>query len=54
LAKLLRKADHGIVFNQDIKDEAEVVFRHGCKLGVEGIVSKRRGSRICPAGHRIG
>jgi bifunctional non-homologous end joining protein LigD len=25
-------------------DDGEVVFRHACKLGLEGIVSKRKGS----------
>jgi bifunctional non-homologous end joining protein LigD len=45
LAKLLRAARVGLHFNEHIDDEpAEVVFRHACKLGFEGIVSKRRGS----------
>jgi ATP-dependent DNA ligase len=26
-------------------DDGEAVFRHACKLGLEGIVSKRKGSR---------
>jgi hypothetical protein len=26
-------------------DDGELVFRHACKLGLEGIVSKRLGSR---------
>ena len=25
-------------------DDAEIVFRHACKLGLEGIVSKRKDS----------
>jgi ATP dependent DNA ligase domain len=44
LAKLLRKADYGIFFTEHVEDEAEVVFRHACKLRLEGIVWKRRGS----------
>jgi ATP-dependent DNA ligase len=44
LVKLLRKADYGIFFNEHVEDEAAVVFQHACKLGLEGIVSKRRGS----------
>jgi bifunctional non-homologous end joining protein LigD len=44
LVKLLRKADHGIFLNEHVEDEAAIVFQHACKLGLEGIVSKRRGS----------
>jgi bifunctional non-homologous end joining protein LigD len=25
-------------------DDGDIVFRHACKLGLEGIVSKRKGS----------
>ena len=28
-----------------IADPGDVVFRHACKMGLEGIVSKRLGSR---------
>jgi len=42
---LLRKAGAGIQFNDHCGDlPAEIVFRHACKLGFEGIVSKRLGS----------
>jgi bifunctional non-homologous end joining protein LigD len=46
LAKvLLSKAGTGIQFNEHCDDlPADVVFRHACKLGFEGIVSKRLGS----------
>jgi len=45
LAKLLRRAKTGLVLNEHIEyDDAEMVFRHACKLGLEGIVSKRLGS----------
>ena len=44
LVKLLRKADYGIFLNEHVEDEAAIVFQHACKLGLEGIVSKRRGS----------
>jgi ATP-dependent DNA ligase len=30
------------VFSQDVDGDAAVMFRHACKLGPEGIVSKRR------------
>ena len=39
LPKSLRFAESDMEF-----DDAEIVFRHACKLGLEGIVSKRLGS----------
>jgi bifunctional non-homologous end joining protein LigD len=43
--RLLSKASVGIQFNEHCDDlPADVVFRHACKLGFEGIVSKRLGS----------
>jgi bifunctional non-homologous end joining protein LigD len=45
LASLLVKAGPGLRLNEHIEhDDGEVVFRHACKLGLEGIVSKRKGS----------
>jgi bifunctional non-homologous end joining protein LigD len=42
---LRRKAPAGIQFNDHCDDlPADIVFRHACKLGFEGIVSKRVGS----------
>jgi ATP-dependent DNA ligase len=35
----------GLVLNAVFHDPGPVVFEHACKLGCEGIVSKRRGSR---------
>ena len=34
-----------ITFSEAIDEEGAVVFAHACKLGLEGIVSKRAGSR---------
>jgi bifunctional non-homologous end joining protein LigD len=34
----------GIVLNQHFEEDGEIVFKHACKLGCEGIVSKRLGS----------
>jgi bifunctional non-homologous end joining protein LigD len=46
LRSVLAKAASGMRFNEHLEhDDAEVVFRHACKLGLEGIVSKRKGSR---------
>jgi bifunctional non-homologous end joining protein LigD len=46
LASMLRKAGPGLQFNDHLEHEdGDVVFRHACKMGLEGIVSKRLGSR---------
>jgi bifunctional non-homologous end joining protein LigD len=44
LAKLLRKAPVRLQLNEHIEEPGDIVFRHACKLGFEGIVSKRLGS----------
>ena len=46
LASILRTASPGIRLNEHIDTEdAAAVFRHACKLGLEGIVSKLKTSR---------
>jgi bifunctional non-homologous end joining protein LigD len=45
LAKLLSRAAPRIQFNEHIEEDGATVFLHACKLGLEGIVSKRKGSR---------
>jgi bifunctional non-homologous end joining protein LigD len=46
LASILRKARHGIRFNEHLEHDCGLtVFQHACKMGLEGIVSKRLGSR---------
>jgi bifunctional non-homologous end joining protein LigD len=45
LAKLLRGAKLGLQLNEHIAEPGDIVFRHACRLGLEGIVSKRLGSR---------
>jgi bifunctional non-homologous end joining protein LigD len=45
LASVLAKAGSGLRLNEHLEhDDGEVVFRHACKFGLEGIVSKRKGS----------
>ena len=44
LARLLRRAHPGIVFNEHYNGDGAIVFEHACALGCEGIVSKRLGS----------
>ena len=41
LEKLLSKSD-GIRFSEHIEGDGEVIFAHACRMGLEGIVSKRR------------
>src|SRR5262245_52587677 len=46
LASVLAKAGSGLRLNEHLEhNDGELVFRHACKLGLEGIVSKRLGSR---------
>jgi bifunctional non-homologous end joining protein LigD len=46
LASVLAKAASGLRLNEHLEHhDGELVFRHACKLGLEGIVSKRLGSR---------
>ena len=46
LASVLAKAALGLRLNEHLEHaDGELVFRHACKLGLEGIVSKRLGSR---------
>ena len=43
LASILKKAAPGLRFNEHLEhDDGETVFRHACKMGLEGIVSKRK------------
>ena len=44
LADLLRESHLSIVPNEFYEDDGAIVFREACKLGREGIVSKRLGS----------
>jgi bifunctional non-homologous end joining protein LigD len=44
LKKLIDDKHPGITFNRHFDVEGSVVFHHACKLGCEGIVSKRVGS----------
>jgi bifunctional non-homologous end joining protein LigD len=46
LAKLLHDSDSdlAVVLNKHYEEDGETVFREACRLGCEGIVSKRRGS----------
>ena len=45
LASIVAKASPGIRFNEHIEGDGPTVFAHACKMGLEGIVSKRLGSR---------
>src|SRR5262249_731849 len=44
LASIVAKAGPGIRFNEHIEGDGETFFRHACKLGLEGVVSKRKNS----------
>jgi bifunctional non-homologous end joining protein LigD len=46
LASVLAKATSGLRLNEHIEADGPTVFAHACKMGLEGIVSKRK--RIQP------
>ncbi len=48
LGKLVRGPHPGIVLNEVFEGDGDVLFEHACKLGCEGIVSKRLGSPYRP------
>ena len=54
LARLLRRPDLGIVLNEHYEGDDEIIFKQACKLGCEGIVSKRLGSLYGQGARRIG
>jgi bifunctional non-homologous end joining protein LigD len=41
LARLLRDTKSGILLNEHVAEDGPTVFEHACRLGAEGIVSKR-------------
>jgi bifunctional non-homologous end joining protein LigD len=43
LHKLLARPD-GVQFSENLSGDGERMFEHACKLGLEGVVSKRRES----------
>jgi bifunctional non-homologous end joining protein LigD len=46
LASILRKSRPGVRLNEHLEHDCGLmVFQHACKMGLEGIVSKRLGSR---------
>ena len=40
----MAKASPGIRFNEHTEGDGPTIFAHACKMGLEGIVSKRKGS----------
>ena len=45
LASVLARAAPGLSLNEHMEEDGAPVFAHACKLGLEGIVSKRKDSR---------
>jgi ATP-dependent DNA ligase len=41
LARMLRDMETGILVNEHVAEDGAIVFAHACRLGAEGIVSKR-------------
>ena len=60
LVELLRSAACGLRLSEHLKEglDRDLVFRHACKLGLEGIVAERRdqpyqSARSAPAATRL-
>src|SRR2546421_3414767 len=49
LASIVAKASRGIRFNEHMEGDGPTVFAHACKMGLEGMVSKRKDSATAPA-----
>jgi ATP-dependent DNA ligase len=47
LASVLAKAAAGLRLNEHIEADEATVFAHAFKMGLEGIVSKRKNSSYC-------
>jgi len=54
LEMMRAKTGLGIRFNEHMDGDGETVFRHACKLGLEGIVSKRKDSTYARGARPIG
>jgi bifunctional non-homologous end joining protein LigD len=50
LATLLARAASGLRLNEHMEEDGPLVFHHACKLGLEGIVSKRKDARYKSGG----
>jgi len=44
LRSMLAKVSLGLRFNEHLEGDGPTVFAHACKMGLEGIVSKRKDS----------
>jgi bifunctional non-homologous end joining protein LigD len=53
-ARLLGSVDGGILLNEHTNEDGAAVFAHACRLGAEGIVSKRSTAHIDPVLVRSG
>jgi bifunctional non-homologous end joining protein LigD len=57
LARLLRDIKAGILLNEHVAKDGQIVFAHACRLGAEGIISKKVDgtyrSGPCPAWVKI-
>jgi bifunctional non-homologous end joining protein LigD len=56
LAHLLADAGSALRLSEHLDGDGGLIFAHACKLGLEGLVAKRKGSAYCsgraPSGSR--
>jgi len=48
LRSMLAKAGLGLRFNEHLEGDGPTIFAHACKMGLEGLVSKRKDSMLRP------
>ena len=53
LAKLLAGSKAGIVYSEHVELDGPAVFAAACRMGLEGIISKRRDKPYAPCKHWI-
>ena len=54
LERLLARAGSGVQLNEHLEAEGPLVFEHACRMGLEGIVSKRRARGTAQGARGIG
>ena len=54
LSSVLAKAAPALKLNEHIETDGATVFRHACRMGLEGIVSKRKDLPYCSGRQAIG
>jgi ATP-dependent DNA ligase len=41
LAELIRDVGQSILYSNHVDEKGQVTYKHACKIGLEGVISKR-------------